>query len=235
VAVTTAGARYEASVAIPPRAFLSPRDHQAHYYAGNLSLQSKFKDWPSRTHTALPPADLSRLSGQVGEGVVGARDRWGVDELSVLLKTAFGVNEHETTPRRTKRWTAAAGNIGCTTAYVVCRDADLLPTGVYGYAASSHSLARVSDTVPPGDGGCDVVITGDLTKIMTKYGTFGFRLTMLDAGCALATLREAGSHLGVEARPLVDWDDEALLACLAGSTTGEPVVAVATLGATHEK
>lgn len=230
LAPTPAGARYEASVAIPPRAFLSPRDHQAHYYSGNLSLQSKFKDWPSRDHTPLPPADLARLAGPVGAAPTRTQAPVTLDTLAVLLKTAFGVNEAETTERRTKRWTAAAGNIGCTTAYLLCRRSGPLPPGIYGYAPVSHSLARVSDVVPPGAADHEIVITGDLTKIMTKYGTFGFRLVFLDAGCAMATLRESGAHLGVEARPLTEWDDDALLAALAGSTTDEPIVAVASLG-----
>ncbi|MCC2278360.1 nitroreductase family protein [Streptomyces sp. ET3-23] len=227
-----AGAVYEASVAIPPRAFLSPKDHQAHYYATNLRLQSQFKDWPSRPHTPLPIPDFSLLA----EAERHEPSRGGVplalDALALVLKTAFGVKDDETTPERVKRWTAAAGNIGCTTAYVVSRDERVLPPGVYAYAQGSHTLASVSDTVPPGDAPCDIVVTGDLRKVMTKYGTFGFRLAFLDAGCALTSAREVAQHLGLRFAPASDWDDDALARVLGTSPADEPVVAVATLGGT---
>ncbi|GHG81312.1 nitroreductase family protein [Streptomyces griseocarneus] len=227
-----AGAVYEASVAIPPRAFLSPKDHQAHYYASNLRLQSQFKDWPSRPHTALPAPDPSVLAGDGRHEESPGDVPLTVDSLGLVLKIAFGIKDDETTPERVKRWTAAAGNIGCTTAYVVLRDDRVLPRGVYAYAVGSHTLAAVSSEVPPGDAPCDIVVTGDLKKVMTKYGTFGFRLAFLDAGCGLTSAREVARHLGLGFAPAPDWDDAALAHVLGTSPADEPVVAVATLGGT---
>ncbi|RII22268.1 hypothetical protein DSC45_00900 [Streptomyces sp. YIM 130001] len=231
-----AGAVYEASVAIPPRTFLSPRDHQAHYHSGNLRLQSQFKDWPSRTHTPLPEPDVGRLAGP-GRSAARTSGSGGdvpltLDTLGLVLKTAFGIRDDRTTPSNVKRWTAAAGNIGCTTAYVVVRDGQVLPPGVYAYAQADHSLALVSGEVPSGNAPCDIVITGDLRKIMTKYGTFGLRLVFLDAGCSLTTAREVTGHLGVAFAPHTDWDDEALSAMLGISPADEPIAAVASLGGT---
>ncbi|MEU9982274.1 tpaE [Streptomyces sp. NPDC050856] len=227
-----AGAVYEASVAIPPRAFLAPKDHQAHYYATNLRLQSQFKDWPSRAHTPLPVPDLSVLAGTERHDPSRGGVPLTLPALALVLKIAFGIKDDETTPERVKRWTAAAGNIGCTTAYVVLRDERVTRPGVYAYAEGSHTLVAVSDTVPPGDSPCDIVVTGDLKKVMTKYGTFGFRLVFLDSGCGLASAREVARHLGLRFAPTSDWDDDALARVLGSSPADEPVVAVAALGGT---
>ncbi|MER8000694.1 tpaE [Streptomyces sp. NPDC095613] len=227
-----AAAVYEASVVIPPRAFLAPKDHQAHYYAANLRLQSRFKDWPSRPHTPLPVPDLSALAETERHDHTRGDAPLTPSALGLVLKTAFGIKDDETTPERVKRWTAAAGNIGCTTAYVVLRDERVMPPGVYAYAPGSHTLAAVSTTVPPGVSPCDIVVTGDLKKVMTKYGTFGFRLAFLDSGCGLATAREVARHLGLGFTPRPEWDDDALARLLGTSPADEPVVAVASLGGT---
>ncbi|MFD4583947.1 tpaE [Streptomyces sp. NPDC058434] len=232
VAQAPAGAVYEASVAMPPRAFLAPKDHQAHYYAANLRLQSQFKDWPSRPHTPLPALDLAALAKSERHDPSRGDVPLSLDALGTVLKIAFGVKDEESTTERVKRWTAASGNIGCTTAYVVLRDERIMPPGIYAYAQGSHTLAAVSRQVPPGDAPCEIVITGDLKKVMTKYGTFGFRLVFLDAGCNLAAAREVAQQLGLGFAPRSDWDDEALALVLGTSPADEPIAGVATLGGT---
>ncbi|MCX2181112.1 tpaE [Streptomyces sp. SKN60] len=227
-----AGAVYEASVAMPPRAFLSPKDHQAHYYAGNVRLQSRFKDWPSRPHTALPEPELSALAASGRHDPALGPVPLTLDALGLVLKIAFGVNDAESTPERVRRWTAASGNIGTSSAYVVVRDKQILPPGIYAYAQADHTLAAVSGEVPPGDAPCELIITGDLKKVMTKYGTFGFRLVFLDAGCNLAAAREVAQHLGLGFAPHTDWDDTALATALGIDTADEPIAATATLGGT---
>ncbi|MER7697342.1 tpaE [Streptomyces sp. NPDC096095] len=225
-----AGAVYEASVAMPPRAFLAPRDHQAHYYVANQRLQSQFKDWPSRAHTALPAPDLSVLAASERHDPSRGEAPLTLDALGLVLKVAFGIKDEETTPERVKRWTAASGNIGSTTAYVLLRDDRVLPAGVYAYAQESHTLAAVSRQTPPGEAPCELVITGDLKKVMTKYGTFGFRLVFLDAGCNLAAAREVAQQLGLGFAARPDWDDSDLAQVLGTTPADEPVAAVARLG-----
>ncbi|MDA2804667.1 tpaE [Nocardiopsis suaedae] len=231
-------ALYEASVAMPPRSYLDPKGHLGHFQSQNMSLPSEFRTWPSNPKTELPPPRLERLRG--GGGPPPARaGAPTLDDLSLLLKAAFGVQERpegegSAAGTQVRRWTAAAGNIGCTTGYVLCRDPDLLPVGVYAYVERDHRLARIGTRVPPGPAPADLVVTGDLAKVMRKYGTFGFRLTMLDAGCNLASAREAAERIGVALRPLPDWDDALLCDHLGTSLTGEPVVAAVELGGTRE-
>lgn len=224
-----AAAVYEASVAIPPRAFLSPKDHQAHYYAGNQSLQSQFRSWPSRPRTALPPLALDLLAGPAH----APHDPGTVPtalEVATVLAITFGIDAARSTDRRVRRWTASGGNLGCTVGHLVVRADAGLPRGVHAYSPDAHALVRLSAEVPPGTAPYELVVTGDLPKIMTKYGTFGLRLTFLDAGSCLASARDVAEHLGHRLTPATTWDDAALAAVLGIDLGSEPVLAVAELG-----
>ncbi|MFE0269923.1 tpaE [Nocardiopsis alba] len=224
---------YEASVAMPPRAFLDPKGHLGHYQTGNIRITAEFRSWPSSPKVDLPEPDLSRL---VGRPEAPGHDRTvTLEDLSLVLKVAFGVRELPTAEgERVRRWTAAAGNIGCTTAYVLCRDDSVLPAGVYAYVERDHVLARLPGEIPPGEDQIELVIVGDLAKVMRKYGTFGLRLTMLDAGCELTSARDVAEALGLFVRPVADWDDGDLARALGTSRNTEPVVAAAVLEAPRE-
>lgn len=219
---------YEASVALPPRRFLAPRDHQAHFYTENQALQFAFRAWPGRPRLALPDADV-RVLDTPG----ASAGRLDPDTLSLLLAVGFGLDPERSDDAGVKRWTASGGNIGCTNAYLVARRVPGVPAGVHAYAPREHALVPISDDLPPGGtADCEVVVTGDLRKIMTKYGTFGMRLIFLDAGCALTSIRDAADALGVPARPRITWDDEAIARRIGTTLADEPVAAVIDLGGT---
>lgn len=223
--VPPAGAAYEAAVAIPPRRFLDPKGHLAHYQSSNIMLQSEFRAWPTCPREPLPDADVSRLAGAAatGRALPGARD------VALLLAVGFGIRE-QTADGWVKRWTAAAGNIGSAGAYLLCRDPSVLPVGGYAYVEQDHVLARLATGIPPGDRPLTLVVTANLKKVVRKYGTFGLRLALLDAGCALSAVRAAAGRLGLDVSLATGWDDEALGACLRISPDEEPVAAVMELG-----
>ncbi|GAA1964460.1 hypothetical protein [Amycolatopsis minnesotensis] len=215
---------YEAAVALPPRRFLDPTGHLGHYQSSNLRLQTEFRDWPGGSEVPLPPPDLSRLSGAPGN-----RAAADLDDLGLVLKIAFGVRD--ISPEgRVKRWTAAAGNIGSVTAYLVSRDAAVLPVGVYAYLERDHVLARLPSEVPQGPQRVLLVVTGNLEKVARKYGPFGLRLVLLDAGCAVSSAREVAGHLGLEYSLEQDWDEASLIGGLGLSPGEEPIAAVMGLG-----
>ncbi|QQE48061.1 hypothetical protein I6H91_07720 [Micrococcus luteus] len=230
--VAPVGAKYEASVALPPRQFLSPRDHQAHYYMGNQRLQTQFKTWPSRAHTALPAFELDVLPHASAEPAYG---NLSPEALSLILGASFGIDASRSTPDRVKRWTASGGNIGGNTAYVVLRDPSVFEPGVYAYSPTDHSLVSIAPTPPHGDAPCEIVIAGDLRKTMTKYGTFGLRLAFLDAGCSLTTMRYVSERIGLACVPRDMWNDAVLLDSLPLDPLHEPIVAVIEIGDGHEK
>ncbi|MFF9275075.1 tpaE [Streptomyces griseosporeus] len=219
--VPPAGALYEAAVAIPPRRFLDPKGHLAHYQSSNIRLQSEFREWPACPRLPLPAADVARLAG------APATDPAKLDgtDVALLLAVAFGIRERSA-DGWVKRWTAAAGNIGSASAYVLCRDASVLPVGVHAYVEQDHALARLTASAPPGDAPLTVVVTANLKKVVRKYGTFGLRLALLDAGCALSAAREVAGHLALDFSLVTDWDDEDLSRSLGISPNEEPVAAV---------
>ncbi|MGW1889359.1 tpaE [Streptomyces sp. NPDC002004] len=222
-------AAYEAAVALPPRRFLDPKGHLAHYQSSNIKLQSEFREWPSCPQVPLPEPDLSRLAREHRRTAPGGRADVGLAEAGLVLKIAFGIRELSS-DGWVKRWTAAAGNIGSATAYLVSRDESVLPVGVYAYSERDHALAQLSTRVPPGDRRLLLVVTGNLRKVVRKYGTFGLRLALLDTGCALTSAREVAEHLALDFSLHEDWDDGSLSEHLGISPTDEPVVAVMGLG-----
>lgn len=224
--VPPSGALYEAAVAIPPRRFLDPKGHLAHYQSSNIKLQSEFREWPSCPRVPLPEADLSRLAGAPAEP---ARAGLSAPEVSLLLAVAFGIRERSA-DGWVKRWTAAAGNIGSASAYLLCRDEAVLPVGAYAYVEQEHALARITADPPPGERPLTLVVTGNLRKVVRKYGTFGLRLALLDAGCALSAARDVAGRLGLDFSLGTDWDDRRLSDQLGIVPGEEPLAAVMELG-----
>ncbi|QWF83985.1 hypothetical protein [Amycolatopsis sp. CA-230715] len=224
VAPAPPAAVYEAAVALPPRRFLDPVAHFGHYESSNLRLQAEFREWPASRKIPLPHLDLSRLAGEPRDPAVA-----GLADVGLVLKIAFGVRE-VAEDGRVRRWTAAAGNIGSATAYLVSRDAEVLPVGVYAYLEREHALARLSAEAPPGGQRLLLVVGGNLEKVARKYGEFALRLVLLDAGCAMSSAREVAAQLGIACTVEKDWDEASLTGGLGLSPGEEPIVAVMGLG-----
>ncbi len=217
---------YEAAVALPVRRFLDPTGHLAHFRSSNIGLQQQFRTWPGCPRTALPEPEVSRLAG--APSAATGRAAPTRSDLALLLAVGFGVRERSA--GWVQRWTAAGGNIGSATAYVVSCDGTVLPVGAHAYRDVDHSLAQLTGDGLPGGRGLLLVVTANLTKMATKYGTFGLRLALCDAGCALAAAREVAARLGLRFAPATDWDDRALSDHLGLSPTEEPVAAVVEVG-----
>ena len=185
------GARYEQSVAIPPAAFVDSKGHQQHYKPSNLRLQREFRDWPVCPRTPLPPADLERLdqpwpiahplTDDGAEPDVLARPT--LSELATILALSVGVREplgaEPTGPEpaeaaqaplsaKLRRWTAAGGNIGSVTAYVLVPEHEQsgqevtgaaagqrLAPGTYVYIERDHALALIGPAPVAADPGTD--------------------------------------------------------------------------------
>ena len=221
-------ARFEASVAIPPRAFADLKAHQAHYKPSNLALQRGFRSWPLAPRVALPAPDLGRLSGQPASATAsGALD---ATSLALVLATGAGLKGAE--GPKVDRWTAAGGNIGSVTAYAAVRDCPGIEPGLYAYVAADHQLARLGDCPPAlaGASPVTVVLTGDYRKVAKKYAAFALRIVLLDSGCAQATVRRVAQWVGLRAEAREHWDDDTIAAALAIAADVEPLTAVIDLG-----
>ena len=260
------GARYEQSVAIPPAAFVDSKGHQQHYKPSNLRLQREFRDWPVCPRTPLPPADLERLdqpwpvvhplTDDGSEPDVVARPTLG--ELATILALSVGVREPlgaEPTGReqpgtaqtplsaKLRRWTAAGGNIGSVTAYVLVpergeNDGELAP-GAYVYIERDHALALIGPApseqtgtqgaVPDGVG-ARIVLTGNVDKVARKCFSFALRIAVQDCGCSFEVIRLVADALGVPLRARARWDEQQIARELGTDPVREPACIVVDLG-----
>ena len=268
------GARYEQSVAIPPAAFVDSKGHQQHYKPSNLRLQREFRDWPVCPRTPLPPADLERLdqpwpiahplTDDGAEPDVVARPTLG--ELATILALSVGVREPlgtessgqeqadaAQTPLSAKlrRWTAAGGNIGSVTAYVLVPEhgqggqkvtgaaGQRLAPGTYVYIERDHALALIgpapsatdTEAEPLPDGvGARIVLTGNVDKVARKYFSFALRIAVQDCGCSFEVIRLVADALGVPLRARARWDEQRIARALGTDPAREPACIVVDLG-----
>ena len=260
------GARYEQSVAIPPAAFVDSKGHQQHYKPSNLRLQREFRDWPVCPRTQLPPADLGRLDQPWpvvhpigGGGDADAAVRPTLGELATILALSVGVREPlggsaepgaadaAQTPLSAKlrRWTAAGGNIGSVTAYVLVSASgeagevggEQLAPGTYVYIERDHALALIgpapsaseTDVVPDGVG-ARIVLTGNVDKVARKYFSFALRIAVQDCGCSFEVIRLVADALGVPLRARARWDEQRIARALGTDPAREPACIVVDLG-----
>ena len=276
------GARYEQSVAIPPAAFVDSKGHQQHYKPSNLRLQREFRDWPVCPRTPLPSADLERLdqpwpiahplTDDGAEPDVVARPTLG--ELATILALSVGVREPfdaeltgqgrvgatQASPSvKLRRWTAAGGNIGSVTAYVLVPESGQAGHGVMGaagqrpapgtyvYIERDHALALIGaapsavdaepDAVagtgaePLPDGvGARIVLTGNVDKVARKYFSFALRIAVQDCGCSFEVIRLVADALGVPLRARARWDEQRIARALGTDPAREPACIVVDLG-----
>ena len=270
-----AGARYEQSVAIPPAAFVDSKGHQQHYKPSNLRLQREFRDWPVCPRTPLPPADLGRLeqpwpvvhplADNGSEPDIVARPTLG--ELATILALSVGVREPlgaeptgqeradaAQTPLSAKlrRWTAAGGNIGSVTAYVIVPSAgeggeepgrQQPAPGTYVYIERDHALALIGPAPSGADSGEDaetdlltdgvgvrIVLTGNVDKVARKYFSFALRIAVQDCGCSFEVIRLVADALGVPLRARARWDEQLIARELGTDPGREPACIVVDLG-----
>jgi hypothetical protein len=231
--VPPAAAVYEASIALPVRKFLDTNGHLAHFQSKNMNLQWQFRDWPSCPRVPLPAADVTRLAGAPSPtadraGVASRSEAVGPSEIALMLAVAFGIRERS--DGWVQRWTAAGGNIGSATAYLVSRDPSVLPVGGYVYREQDHDLAQLTSEALPGDKPLLLVVAANLKKMGSKYGTFGLRLSFCDGGVALSSARKVADRLSLPYALVTDWDDRALSAYLGLSSAEEPITAVMEVG-----
>ncbi|MFI9261139.1 tpaE [Streptomyces sioyaensis] len=217
---------YEASIALPVRKFLDTNGHLAHFHSKNMNLQWQFRDWPSCPRVALPGADVSRLAGTPSP--MADRADAGRPEVALMLAVGFGIRKRS--DGWVQRWTAAGGNIGSATAYVVSRDESVLPVGGYAYCERDHHLAQLTGKALPGESPLLLVVTANLKKMGAKYGTFGLRISFCDGGVALSAARKVADRLNLGYSLVTDWDDHALSEYLGLSTAEEPITAVMEVG-----
>lgn len=222
-------ARYEQSVAIPPRQFVDVKGHQAHYKPSNVKLQHEFRDFYSAPSVPLPPPNPHLLD----TAGTGAEPGLSLEALSLVLSYSAGLRPRTENSTVLRRWTAAGGNLGSVGVRVVITDPRILPPGTYAYIESNHTLRRLNTETPETAAPATLILLADVYKVAQKYGTFALRVCLQDAGCSLVTARLVCEQLGIQWQPVPRWDEHALAAACDAKAENEPITAVVHLGGTN--
>jgi SagB-type dehydrogenase family enzyme len=206
------------SVSMPPHALRSPREHQNHYNASNIALTLALNEpYYGAPEVALPTA--RPLNGPLPWSQEGPQ-RPGIDveELATLLWYAAGY--HKIDGGAHWRIAPTAGGLGSPELFVIARQVDGVPEGIYRYHSPRHVLESlkpsslplmqaalgIATALPP----CTIVGTGALGKVRSKYQNFSYRLVNLDAGVALGYLHDVASALGLRVREYSNIHDKAI-------------------------
>lgn len=224
---------YEDAVAFPSRHLLDPKTHQMHYRAANMELANHGKRYPSAEHIALPSSDALPVpdGGLLAHLTTPGKpsQQLTLPHLANLLRLTAGMDRGSTqTKNKTRRWSPTGGNLGSVELYVAARNIDGLPCAIYFYQPQEHTLARISPVMQAGEmeelfeqlmsssSSADALLffAAAHHRLAQKYGAFAYRLTQLDAGVAQVQARTVASGLGLSAKVVTNWQDEAIMNAL---------------------
>jgi SagB-type dehydrogenase family enzyme len=215
------------STGMAPREFLAPRRHQAHYSVANIALtRERAEPFGSAAAIQLPPADA--LDVPVPWHVRPPGGRLDRAALATLLHHAAG-----TDPARpgAGRLPPSGGALGSPELFVVARQIDGVPPGIYHYHSPGHLLERLRDVpralvdaaIGGGNGQAPALIlgAGALGRLEHKYGGFAYRIIHLDAGIALQYLRLTAAALGLPTAEPAELHEAAVSELCALPSTGQ--------------
>ena len=206
------------SVSMPPHELRSPREHQNHYNAANLALTLALNEpYYGAPVVELPIARF--LKPLPWSESKSQRRGIDVEELATLLWYSAGYQKNDDGGAQ---WRIAptAGGLGSPELFVIARQIDGLPEGIYRYHSPRHVLERLRASPLPlmqaalGIGtalpACTIVGTGALGKVRSKYQNFSYRLVHLDAGVALGYLHDVAAALDLQIREYSNVHDRAI-------------------------
>lgn len=181
--------------------------HQFNVYA----KAPEFLDWDEQPNPfrrfegcekiALPPtgAELSLLFSELDSPSNISSQPLTLSNLGLMLELSFGLSAWKSFngDRWALRCNPSSGNLHPTEAYLLCTDADLLPSGVYHYVSYDHALERRcefnAESVTPE---IYIGLSSIHWREAWKYGERAFRYCQHDIGHALAALSYAAACLG---------------------------------------
>ena len=212
------------------------------------------------------PVSDRTVSDRTDDGPEAPIGRPTLTELATVLALAVGVREPlgteptgqeraeaAQTPLSAKlrRWTAAGGNIGSVTAYVLVPAGAVVgeagekqpAPGTYVYIERDHALALIGPAPSGADSGEDaetdflpdgvgarIVLTGNVDKVARKYFSFALRIAVQDCGCSFEVIRLVADALGVPLRARARWDEQRIARALGTDPAREPACIVVDLG-----
>lgn len=224
---------YEATVTIPPRAYMDLKGHQLHYKPSNLKLQHDFRTWKNGETLKLPKVGLETLQAAIEVPKNNINETLTLTSLALILKISCGLQEPDSSEKKLRRWTAAGGNIGSVTGYVIITDPSIAPPGAYVYQEHNHSLVKLNDdtsAAPSPHSQATLVLSGNVNKVAKKYYAFALRITLQDSGCSLTSAQLVAENLHIYTKIETDWNDLALSETCSIPINSEIIAAVMSIG-----
>jgi SagB-type dehydrogenase family enzyme len=195
--------------------------------------QSMRTFYPGSPRIALPEGDglpsARRSNATAGDASLNVM-------ADILRRTAGKRNPSQATDIR--RWTASGGNLASVELYVISNSELCGWTAgtVFKYDDETHELVvttREATAWRPADTGgrtadFTVIFVGAFDRVGEKYGAFSLRLSLLDAGCALAQLNVLAALHGLQLTVSTSWDSS-LPAAIELAEQEEIITAIAQL------
>jgi SagB-type dehydrogenase family enzyme len=215
--------RYEQLAELPPRALLSPKEHQRHFQPANLALQERAKTYSSAPRV---PAAAAGPLAEVARRCVGMRAATG--------------------GRAVDRYAPTGGNLGSAQLYLAAPTLPSLGPRAWYYDPFSDELCALPGAdngerllaearrCPGAAGGrtraeATFVLTGALDRVAAKYPVLAYRIVHLDAGVSGLQAALCARARGLRPRVARRWCDENLHAILGTDADTEPVTGVIVL------
>jgi bacteriocin biosynthesis cyclodehydratase domain-containing protein len=199
---------YEHEVQLWPSFVRKPESPSVRHKRRLDQLQSMRTQYPSSPRIPLPVSDPALAD--------------------ILQRTAGKRRPGE--PADPARWTASGGNLGSVELYVIASTERCgWPAGtVFRYDDEAHELVVTTRERLPRPGGArtadyTIILVSAFGRIGYKYGPFSLRLSLLDAGCALAQLSALAALHGLRLSVASSWDPA--LAVAIELTEGREIIA----------
>lgn len=187
-----------------------------------------FKAYPNARHVALPRDEVGTVS--LGEAWRAVRPRSAplrLAELGDILFLSAGV-----TARRggnALRAAPSSGALFSSELYVLAREIDGLPAGVYHYDPDLHRLDIIGPAPALSDADATIVATSVFRRTGYKYRDRAYRYVTADTGHLLENMRLAGRAAGMQAELAARFDEAQLARAIGVDGVEEGVLAAMTL------
>jgi SagB-type dehydrogenase family enzyme len=171
--------------------------------------------------------------------------RISLNQIAALCSLSAGIRENNGSV--IKRWAPSAGNLGATRIHILVAKGADLETGVYTYDPAAHTLylRAKHQSIPISevfaslfrhnglrDASALAVYSVRRDILRPKYGSFSYKLSFLDGGCALAQGRCVSTAMQLPTSVIESWPDT-LVSEMVGLRPGdEQVAAILAIGPT---
>ena len=196
-----------------------------------------FKLHPQSERVALPPATWDGAARSLDQALRGpaqtAAQRITLQKLAGILHHAAGITSER--GGHALRASPSSGALFPAEIYVAAQQVEGLTAGIYHYDPLGHGLERVSSESPAARalgvphlpaGPLALVVTVMLRRTGFKYGHRAYRYAVADVGHLLENLRIGAAEAGLEALPLLRFDEARVAGALGVDGVEESVIAV---------